>query len=142
MNLQLAPYHSLTDIGLTAWNSEAQAYFLVPFAEVSAFFKTLSAVIDVPVDLVDTAYNFLADYDPNSEVVLLTLNCDLLTVAVINKYEPATREAKAERVGWPLPKYTAFEYLVIHDAPISLIQDAFQLTGAEYDDAAAIVLGD
>jgi hypothetical protein len=140
--LEISPYHRLTDIGLTAWNSEEQSYFLIPFAAVSGFFKQTSEQINVPHDLVDAAFDFMANYNPESEVVLLTLNEDLLTVAVINKYEPATKEAKAEKIGWALPKYTAFEYVILQDTPIEQVMGIFKLTPEQYDEALSVVYND
>jgi hypothetical protein len=146
--MQVATYHTNTLIGLTTWNSEQQAYYLIPFAGVSTFFKALSEQIAVPLGLVDKAFDFMADYDPETEVVLLTLNEDLLTVAVINKYEPATKEAKAERLGWGLSKYVAFEYLQLNSGPGTLfqmshaIQELFKLSNEEYDAALGVVHND
>lgn len=148
MSLEISPYHNNSLIGLTAWNSEQQAYYLIPFAEVSAFFKKLSKQITVPLDLVDKAFDFMADYAPETEIILLTLNEDLLTVAVVNKYQPATKEAKAEKLGWPLSKYVAFEYLQLNSKPGTLfqmsyaIQELFKLSNEEYDAALEVVYND
>lgn len=144
MSLDISPYHRNNLIGLTAWSSEAQAYYLVPFAEVSSFFKQASEQITIPEGLVDAAFGFMSEYDPETEVVLLTLNVDLLTVAVINKYEPATKEAKAEKLGWSLPKYTSFEYLQIH-GPCNGVDEycrLFSLAYDEYDHALMVLNND
>lgn len=144
MSLEISPYHNNNLIGLTAWNSEAQAYYLIPFAEVSNFFKHASEQITIPEGLVDAAFGFMSEYDPDMEVVLLTLNVDLLTVAVINKYEPATKEAKAEKLGWSLPKYASFEYLQIHGPNISMGEfcQLFNLGFDEYDLALTVLNND
>lgn len=144
MALEISSYHNNNLIGLTAWNSEAQAYYLIPFAEVSSFFKQASKQITIPEGLVDAAFEFMSEYSPDTEVVLLTLNVDLLTVAVINKYEPATKEAKAEKLGWSLPKYTSFEYLQIHGPNIGMGEycQLFSLSFDEYDLALTILNND
>lgn len=140
----ISPYHNNNLIGLTAYSQENQSYYLIPFAEVSKFFKTISEVLTVPEGLVDAAFDFMANYNPNDEIILLTLNVDLLTVAVINKYEPASKEAKAEKLGWSLAKYTAFDYLQIH-APSTSINsycELFELSYDEFDLAIGVVLND
>jgi hypothetical protein len=148
MSLQVATYHTNTLIGLTAWNSEAQAYYLIPFAEVSKFFKAASEQLTIPEGLVDAAFDFMSNYSPENEVVLLTLNEDLLTVTVIDKYQPATKEAKAERLDWPLNKYIAFEYLQLNSEPNTIFQmmyatqELFKLSNQEYDRAVAVVHND
>lgn len=135
-------YHNNTDIGLTVWNSEEQAYYLIPFANVTAFFKATTEKITVPYDLVDAAFNFLSTYDPIKEIVLLTLNEDLLTVAVVDKNQSATLEAKAEKLGWSLRKYTAFEYVVDKNIAVDISQQIFELTAAEYDFALGVMYND
>jgi hypothetical protein len=144
MSLEISPYHQNNLIGLTAWNSEAQAYYLIPFAEVSSFFKQVSKQITIPEGLVDAAFGFMSEYDPETEIVLLTLNVDLLTVAVINKYEPATKEAKAEKLGWSLPKYTSFEYLQVHGPNTDMDEYCrlFNLAYDEYDQALMVLNND
>lgn len=144
MSLQVSAYHSNINLGLTAWNSEEQAYYLVPFAQVSSFFKSASELINIPEGLVDNAFDFMASYDPVNEIVLITLNVDLLTVAVISKYEPSTKEAKAERLDWSLPKYIAFDYLQIHGPRTSIETycNLFELTNEQYDLALGVVYND
>jgi hypothetical protein len=138
--LQVSSYHSNTLIGLTAWNSDARAYFLVPFSEVSSFFKKASEQITVPEGLVDAAFGFMSDYDPETEIILLTLNVDLLTVAVVNKYEPPTKESLAEQLDWPLDKVHAFCYLEKCNKTMGCICEALDLTFDQYDQALNLIL--
>lgn len=141
-------YHNNTNIGLTTWNSEQQAYYLIPFAEVNNFFKELATQITVSPELVDNAHNFLSDYDTENEAVLLTLNEDLLTVAVINKNQKPSNEALASQLGWSLPKLTSFVYLwnqlgTREAAPClnnSLLQTLFKLSDNEFDTALSALL--
>ena len=140
MSLEISSYHKNTLIGLTAWNSSAQAYHLVPFSEVSNFFKRVSEQIVVPDGLVDAAFNFMADYDPVNEAVLLTLNEDLLTVAVVNKFEPPTKESLAEQLDWPLDKLCAFCYLEKQNKSMALICEALAISSSEYDQALNLTL--
>ncbi len=141
-------YHNNTNIGLTTWNSEQQAYYLIPFAEVNNFFKELATQITVSPELVENTYNFLSVYDPENEAVLLTLNEDLLTVAVINKNQKPSNEALASQLGWSLPKLTSFVYLwnqlgTPQAAPClnnRLLQTLFKLSDDEFDTALSALL--
>jgi hypothetical protein len=140
MSLEISPYHNNTAIGLTAWNSDAQAYYLISFAEVSSFFKQVSEQIAVPESLVDAAFTFMSEYNPAEEAVLMTLNEDLLTVAVVNKYQPPTKESLAEQLDWALEKVYTFCYLEKQSKSVSLICEALDLTFDEYDQAMNLIL--
>ena len=135
-------YHNNTIIGLTAWSSKNQAYMLIPFDQVREFFQTLSVVVEVPLGLVDTAYQFMAEYSPEQEVVLLTQNEDLLTVAVLRKDLRPSKEALAEQLGWSLEKFTAFEYIVTQTAnqeKISMTQELLGISDKDYDTALGVL---
>jgi hypothetical protein len=134
-------YHYNLDIGLTVWNSTEKYYYLIPFANVRSYFQKLSEVLVVPEQLIDNCYNFMSDYNPNHEAVLLTLNEDLLTVAVISKDQRASREAVAEQLGWSLSKLTAFVYL-FEEAKVdnNTLCDLFKLQDEEFDKALEFIL--
>lgn len=134
-------YHHNTDIGLTVWNSTDKCYYLIPFANVRGYFWKLSEVVVVPEQLIDNCYNFMSDYNPKHEAVLLTLNEDLLTVAVISKDQKASREAVAEQLGWSLPKLTAFVYL-FEEAKVdnNTLCNLFKLQDEEFDHALKLIL--
>ena len=137
---EVANYHYNSLIGLTSWNSDQQAYYLVPFAQVSSFFSQLDKQVNVSDEFIKAAFGFMADYDPDNEIVLLTLNEDLLTVSVVNKFEPPTKESLAEQIGWVLAKVQAFCYLQSTGVPHKDICNVLKITSEEYDQALALVL--
>jgi hypothetical protein len=138
--MKLTTYHQNKNIGLTVWNTEEQCYYLIPFAEVTSFFRKISESIEIPADLVDAAYNFMSTYTPSDEVVLLTLNIDLLTVSVVSKDLKPSREALAQQLDWSLDKLTTFVYLIQNKCAIDDICTAIGLTEGEFDNAMSLVL--
>lgn len=137
---EVAPYYQNTLIGLTAWNSEQQAYYLVPFAQVSSFLSQLSEQVTVSDEFVKAAFEFMVDYDPDNEIVLLTLNEDLLTVSVVSKYEPPTKESLAEQINWPLAKVQTFCYLENTGVQPKDICNVLKITSEEYDQALGLII--
>lgn len=133
-------YHNNTDIGLTCWNNAEQAYYLIPFANVSSYFRQLNEQINVPAGLVDNCFEFMSTYDPEKEAVLLTLNEDLLTVMVINKDQKPSPEAMAEQLGWSLNRFIAFQYLWEQNPDPNTLAPLFKLSDAEYDSALSVLL--
>ena len=138
--LNICTYHNNTNIGLTIWNPEDSSYYLVPFANVASYFRQLNEKLSVAPALVDNAFEFLATYNPENEAVLLTLNEDLLTGAVIRKDQKPSAEAVAEQLGWSLNKLISFQYLWETNPDCNFLCQAFNLTGAEYDTAISILL--
>lgn len=132
-------YNNLT--GITAWSSLDQAYYFVPFADVKTFFSAIKNDIAVPNELIDATYNFLSSYDPKTEAVLITLNEDLLTVAVVSKDQKASREALAEQLGWSLPRLTAFLYLYEElEVDNDTLSYLFKLSNDEFDKVLNVLL--
>ena len=95
----------------------------------------------VPNELIDATYNFLSSYDPKTEAVLITLNEDLLTVAVVSKDQKASREALAEQLGWSLPRLTAFLYLYEElEVDNDTLSYLFKLSNDEFDKVLNVLL--
>ena len=133
----LIPAHISNDkLGLTAWSSEAQAYYLVPITSVVDFFLALEETFEFENmnEFKENVLNLLATYSPEDELVLLTCNEDLLTVAVVSKDSKPTLAARAEQIDWSLDKLAAFAYLVnIAHATNDQLEELFNLTGKELD---------
>ncbi len=136
----ICTYHNNTDIGLTTWNPVDRSYYLIPFANVASYFRQLNEKISVAPALVDNAFEFLSVYNPENEAVLLTLNEDLLTVAIIKKDQKPSAEAVAEQLGWCLNKLIAFQYLWEINPDCNFLCKVFGLTGEEYDHAISALL--
>lgn len=126
-------YHQNENIGLTIWNSEEQAYYLVPFPNVSSMFQETSKVLEVPADLVDKAYDFMSTYDSKSEIVLLTLNDDLMTVAIVRKDLKPSREAIAEMLGWSIGLVDSVVYMDSIGKKMDEICKAVDIAPEDYD---------
>lgn len=131
--MNITSYHQNENIGLTVWNSEEQSYYLVPFANVASMFQETSKVLEVPTDLVDQAFNFMSTYDSKSEIVLLTLNDDLMTVAVVRKDLKPSREAIAEMLGWSIGLVDAVVYMDSINKNMKEICKALDITPEDYD---------
>jgi hypothetical protein len=131
--MDITGYYRNEDLGLTVWSSEEQAYYLIPFANVTSMFKEVSKELEVPVDLVDKTYDFMSTYDPRSEIVLLTLNDDLLTVAIVRKDLKPSREAIAEMLDWSLGLVDSVVYMDSIGKKMKEICKAVDITPEDYD---------
>lgn len=136
----LTTYHNNTVVGLTIWNSDEQCYYLVSLANVTDLFKKISVDIEVPLSLVDKAFEFMSEYSPEEEIVLLTLNEDLLTVSIVSKNLKPSREAAASMLGWSLDKVATINYLMSVDNQMDAICSAMKISYEEYDKAMEIML--
>jgi hypothetical protein len=134
-------YHRNELIGLTVWNSDKQDYYLVPFSNVSCYFMALSEVLLDVTEIKNASYEFLSTYDPKTEIVLLSFNEDLVTVAIVDKSSKYNPEAVAERLGWSLDRLTSFLYLYKELAQTNeAICEIFNLTEEQFDEALGVIL--
>jgi hypothetical protein len=131
--MQITSYHQNENIGLTVWNSEEQAYYLIPFASVASMFQETAKVLEVPPEIVDQAFNFMSTYDSKNEIVILTLNDDLMTVAIVRKDLKPSREAIAEMLGWSIGLVDAVVYMDFIEKKMKDICKALNITPEEYD---------
>jgi hypothetical protein len=131
--MQRTSYHQNENIGLTVWNSDKQAYYLIPFANVASMFQETAKVLEVPPEIVDQAFNFMSTYDSKSEIVILTLNDDLMTVAIVRKDLKPSREAIAEMLGWSIGLVDAVVYMDFIEKKMKDICKALNITPEEYD---------
>jgi hypothetical protein len=96
-------------------------------------FQETAKVLEVPPEIVDQAFNFMSTYDSKSEIVILTLNDDLMTVAIVRKDLKPSREAIAEMLGWSIGLVDAVVYMDFIEKKMKDICKALNITPEEYD---------